>query len=464
MEEKELQSSGSDTEELLPVASADEVIEEEAPQQPAECKQQPDGEGEGQEVEVDLTAVPHPDWSFGAEAQQETACCNKRGLKGFFAIFGGLFLVCVLLLGLTFWLGDAGFKIIREVYFDRTVYVREDGTVVGTYTPGEVAEKLSASTVTVAVKTKLGSGIGSGFVYSENGYIITNYHVIESAESVQVLLGSGTAVDAEIVGYDKAADVAVLKVDAAEKLIPVKTGNSDAVLVGETVVAIGTPAEMNYAGTVTFGKISATRRLVTFSNADGTVTKKMRVIQTDTSVNPGNSGGPLANLDGEVIGVVVMKVSTQGSDIYEGLGFVLPINGVCEIADEIIQKGSFNGKNPIAEGRSLLGVTGHGVTQDYWYRSNENGTIDISPTEQAGFVQAHATGVRVISVEADSDAFGEILYGDVITRVNGLCVYSTVELIDAVNRHFAGESVTLTVARDGAELQIEVRLAEGALS
>ena len=295
---------------------------------------------------------PMPNWRFGAPdpAKEQERKERKKGMIGFFAVFGSVMLCCILLLFLTLWLGNAGFNITETVNYERTVYVREDGTVVGTYTPGEVVDLLSPSTVTVIVKGSTVSGFGSGFIYSAEGYIITNHHVIATGGDVQVMLHNGKVYDATVVGSNEAADVAVVKINADEALTPVKIGNSNTVLVGENVAAIGTPVELDYQGTATFGRVSATSRIVTFSDSDGNITKRMYVLQTDTSVNPGNSGGPLVNMDGEVIGVVVMKLMGNSQEYYEGLGFALPINGVTVIADEIIEKGSFTGTNPIAKG------------------------------------------------------------------------------------------------------------------
>jgi serine protease Do len=199
---------------------------------------------------------------------------------------------------------------------------------------------------------------------------------------------------------------------------------------------------------------------VTFSDSQGNVTKRMYVLQTDTSVNPGNSGGPLVNMDGEVIGVVVMKLMGNSQEYYEGLGFALPINGVKTIADEIIAKGSFTGFNPIAKGRLLLGIMGHSVVKDYWYKENADGTFDISMSEAEGYLQMPESGVRVVSAQSDGGAMGILKHGDIIIKADGLRVLSIDDLIDTVNRRESGYGVTLTILRDGAELDVVVNLNE----
>lgn len=383
----------------------------------------------------------------------------KHGIGFFFGIFGTVLGACVLLLLVTILTGK-GCQITENIHYDRTVYVREDGTVVGTYTPGEVVDLMTPSTVTVIVKNASVSGFGSGFIYSADGYIITNHHVIAAGGDVQVMLHDNKVYDAAIVGSNAAADVAVLKIEASQPLTPVKLGNSNAVLVGESVAAIGTPVELGYQGTATFGRVSASSRIVTFSDSQGNVTKRMYVLQTDTSVNPGNSGGPLVNMDGEVIGVVVMKLMGNSQEYYEGLGFALPINGVKTIADEIIAKGSFTGVNPIAKGRLLLGIMGHSVVKDYWYKENADGTFDISMSEAEGYLQMPESGVRVVSAQSDGGAMGILKHGDIIIKADGLRVLSIDDLIDTVNRRESGYGVTLTILRDGAELDVVVNLNE----
>ena len=279
-----------------------------------------------------------------------------------------------------------------------------------------------------------------------------------------MILPDGNAVDAVVKGYDVAADVAVLKIEA-EGLVAAEIGSSDDLLVGDRVVAIGTPAKLDYAGTATFGTVSALNRLVQIPDSStGSVSKKMRLIQTDTSVNPGNSGGPLANMYGKVVGVVVMKVSNYGGSDFEGMGFALPMDGVRRIVDEIIETGSFTGRNPIAEKRSLLGVTGHGGVAGYWYRNDpETGLVESSEVAQEGFYQMPASGIYVMEVSGNN-ARGKVLAGDVITQVNGLNVAGTQDLVGAVNRYLAGETVTLTIHRNGETVYVEVMLMEEAAS
>ena len=409
-----------------------------------------------QEKDPSVTA-----WDFGGKTASETK--TVRPLH-FFAVFGVAFAICMVLLICAVLWGDGKFEIIRNVLQERIIYVRQDDGSSGLLTPNEAADAAKKYAVSISVTTAKGNGIGSGFVYSADGYIITNYHVIEDAEAVQVILPDGKAQDATVRGYNEAADVAVLKI-AATDLVPATLGSSAELLVGDAVVAIGTPAKLDYAGTATFGTVSATRRLLALANDSGSVTKKMTVIQTDTQVNPGNSGGPLVDMYGRVVGVVVMKITDFSGTAFEGIGFALPIDGVKVIADEIIASGSFNGRNPIAEGRSLLGVTGHGGIKGLWYanEADANGSMASSETQQPGYHYMAANGVYVMGING-GNAMGKIVVGDIVLAVDGLRVSTTPELIAAVNRHYAGETVTLTVLRAGQETDVEILLYEEAWS
>ena len=399
-----------------------------------------------------------PAWDFGKEP------APKHGGTGkFFAVFGGVFALCVCLLVAALFLGDRGLRITRTLHTERTVFVREDDGTSGLLTPNEVADRVRRSTVTVVVRNAAGKAVGSGFVYDGAGHICTNYHVIEEADRIQVVLPDGRAFDAAAVGHDAIADLAVLHIDA-EGLVPVTLGSSADLLAGDAVVAIGTPYDLELAGTATFGNVSATNRLLPLADSNGTVYRKITVIQTDASVNPGNSGGPMANMYGEVIGIVVRKVVGNGAVSYEGLGFALPIDGAKVILDAIIKDGAFNGVNPLAEGRSLLGVTGYGVQAGRWYRVDPStNNVASSDEEQAGYVYAAASGVYIDAVTGANVAT-VLRTGDIITAVDGLEMSTITDVIGAVNRHYAGETVILTLYRDGSTITVQIVLSEGAVS
>ena len=421
----------------------------EATQQEAERAQEQDGE----ELEAPTEVTKPLSWDFGKKKQGSA--------KAFFAVFGAVFGACVLMLIATLFLGD-GFNIIKTLYTERVIFVREDDGTSGLLTPNEAADVVKKSTVTIVATSDTGRGIGSGFVYDENGHIVTNRHVIDGALTFQVVLPDGNAIPATLVGADEIADIAVLKVEA-EGLVPVALGSSADLLVGDDVVAVGTPAEIDFAGTATFGKVSATRRLLALYDSDGTVYRKITVIQTDTSVNPGNSGGPMADMYGKVVGIVVRKIINYGGQSFEGIGFAIPIDGAKVIVDAIIKDGVFTGDNPLAEGRSLLGITGHGGLAGMWYRSNGDGSVSSSKTQQEGYYQMPADGVYVMEASS-ANVLGKLQVGDVIVAVDGLYVSAITDIVEQINRHYAGESVTVRILRDGTELEVEVRLNEGAVS
>lgn len=202
----------------------------------------------------------------------------------------------------------------------------------GKLSVSEINDKVSPSVVAISVRRTDGSGVGTGIIKSNDGYIITNYHVVESHVSIEVVMRDGTTHTAKYIGGNELSDIAVIKVDAGE-LHAAEFGDSDALVVGEPTVAIGTPGGLEYAGTVTTGVVSAVRRDVKFHDTDGLLQKTMTLIQTSTQINPGNSGGPLINGDGQVIGINTYKI--LGTE-YEGIGFAIPINGAMNICDDII--------------------------------------------------------------------------------------------------------------------------------
>ena len=386
---------------------------------------------------------------------------EKGGARRFAAVFAVVFgLAVVLLIGAMF-LGQSGFHFVHHTETKQTVYVREYDPASGLLTPNEAADRARQYTVAVSVRTATGAGVGSGFVWSEDGYILTNHHVIENATAVQVVFASGEAVDATVVGSNADADVAVLHIDRTG-LTAAPIGQSSLLLTGDDVVAVGTPASLGFAGTATFGKVSCPARIMTFTDETNVVSKKMTLIQTDTSVNPGNSGGPLVDMYGRVVGIVVMKVMNVGGTDYEGIGFAIPIDGAVTVAEAIVRDGAFTGVNPIAAPRTLLGVAGRGLTGGKWYSDPGQESITESDTETATCTYHMPTdGIYVMTVN-DGGAVGKIEVGDIITRIDGLRMYTIYDVIAAVNRRQPGEVATVTLLRksggDYTERTVEVLL------
>lgn len=289
----------------------------------------------------------------------------------------------------------------------------------------------------VTVKSYYGGksiGTGSGFVYKiegNNGYILTNNHVIDYADSVEVLLQNGETVNANILGKDEYADLAVLSI-AKDKVLKVAAlGDSDKIYLGETVFTVGSPMGEEYSGSITKGIISAKERTV---ETEDVITK---VIQTDAAINPGNSGGPLVSLSGEVIGITSMKLA---SEQIEGMGFAIPINEAKMYASYLEQ-----GKEV---SRPYLGVSLIDVTDTYklyYYRIN----VDRSLKE----------GVAIAAIDKNSNtAKAGLEVGDVILKINNDKITSISKLRYYLYQYNIGDEVEITYNRLGKEKSVKVKL------
>lgn len=282
------------------------------------------------------------------------------------------------------------------------------------------------------------TGVGTGIVMSEEGYIVTNAHVVYDdsygkANAVQVqMYDQETTYDARIVAFDQEADIAVLQVDAKD-LVPAEFGDSSTCEVGEMVVAIGNPLGLEFQNTVTCGIISALNRQVTIN--DNTMT----LIQTDTAINSGNSGGPLINSAGQVIGINSAKMSSSyssNSATIEGIGFAIPMTEAKSIIDDLIEHG-------YVTGRPQLGISCQDVSEAVSQAYNiPVGAYIISVTENGAADQA---GLRP---------------ADVITGIQGETIATTDELNNIKNQYNAGDTVTLTVVRNGETMDVDVVLEE----
>ena len=267
-------------------------------------------------------------------------------------------------------------------------------------------------------------GAGSGVIYSEDGYIITNNHVIDGANSIKVTLYNGKTYDATLVATDAQTDVAVIKINETG-LTPVTMGSMDQVSVGSLAVAIGNPLG-TLSGTATDGIISALEREITI---DG---KAMSLIQTSASINPGNSGGGLFDQYGDLIGLVVAKSS--GSDV-EGLGFAIPVDKVESVAKSLI-------KNGYVEGRPAAGI----VIQDL---------TDSSTAMQYG---VSLTGVYITDVTGENAKKAGLQKGDMIYYVDDVKITDSAVLLKTIQEHKIGDTVTFTVVRGSDILKCDVQL------
>lgn len=281
--------------------------------------------------------------------------------------------------------------------------------------------------------TSEGQVSGSGVIISPQGYILTNNHVIEGTNSIVVELANGGQLQGKVVGSDKFADIAILKVDGQVPAVAA-LGNSDNLNSGETVIAIGSPLG-DLKNTVTVGVVSATGR--SLDTGDGYQLTDM--IQTDAAINHGNSGGPLVNLAGEVIGIntLVVRSSGSSSDTAEGLGFAVPANTARAISDQIIQKGYF--------ARPYLGIRYQWITPDI--ASVYNLSVEW--------------GAYVAQMDQNSPASqAGIRRGDIITKVGDQTLDESHSYINTLFKHSPGEKVTLEVLRGKQTRQISVTLGE----
>lgn len=294
----------------------------------------------------------------------------------------------------------------------------------------EIYKKVSPSIVSVISTMANGTGSGSGVIMSSDGYIITNNHVVEGAQSVTVQLSDGKQYEATIVGTDEQTDLAVIKVEPEEELTAAEFGNSDELQPGEYAYAIGSPGGVQFANTITGGRISAINRDVTIND------RVMTLIQTDASINPGNSGGALINKYGQVVGITSAKLSSSafGEASIEGMGFAIPINTAKEVVDELIANG-------YVVGRPSIGITGQNV-------ESADGSI---------------AGVQVYSIDSRAKAASEGLQvGDVITAVNGTPTPTMDDVNEIKEDMKAGDKITLTVYRlsTGKTLNLTVTLTD----
>ena len=280
-------------------------------------------------------------------------------------------------------------------------------------------------------QTVTGAAAGSGFVITEDGYILTNYHVIDGANSIKVTFDNGKEYTATYVGGEEKNDIAVIKVDATG-LTPVVIGKSSDMLVGEQVTTIGNPlGELTFSEST--GIISALDRSITMS--DG---RQMNMIQTDCAINSGNSGGPLFNSHGEVIGIVSAKYSSgsnSSSASVEGLGFAIPMDDVASMVSDLV-------KNGYVTGKPIMGISVDDVDESVTSYGVPQGAI-----------------IRVVTPDLCGAKAG-LQAGDIVTKIDNTDVTSASDLTSAIGNYKPGDKVTLTIFRSGETKTVEVTLEE----
>ena len=402
-------------------------------------------------------------------ASAEKAKKDRPGLKTFLFGFAGAAAACVIAL--------AGFGIVNMATADSGTAGAGEGasggtTVLGSSGNGEVtagdddatlaeqvADKALPSVVAIDVYTEQqswggmggmfgwGSGegtgeltessLGSGVVLTEDGYIITNYHVIEGSDALKVTI-EGQEYDADVVGYDASSDIAVIKAQNASGLTPIEIGDSDSLSIGEWVMTIGSPFGLEQS--VATGVVSATSRSqIMSSDSDGSTTIYTNLIQTDAAINPGNSGGALVDADGKLIGINTLITSYSGN--YSGVGFAIPVNYAMELAQQII-----DGEEPT---HAQLGVT---MT-----------TVNSQIADRYGFAVDEGAYVSSVMEGSGAEAAG-LQTGDIITSFDGQAISSADDLQLAVRSHSEGDTVEITFNRSGEDITTEVTLGSDANS
>ena len=295
--------------------------------------------------------------------------------------------------------------------------------------PSVVEIKTESVSSDVWMQQYVTEGAGSGVIVTNDGYIVTNNHVIEGASKITVTLADGSEYDAKLIGTDSMTDVAVVKINA-KGLTPATYGNSDQLAVGDLAVAIGNPLG-ELGGTVTAGIISALDRELVI---DG---KSMTLLQTDSSINPGNSGGGLFNDDGQLIGIVVAKSS--GSDV-EGLGFAIPINTAADVAQQLMDGG-------YVKGQPSTGMT-------YTESSGSSDSFGMF------FGESSPVSVYIYSIEGKNAKRAGFKSGDMVYAVDGEVIESFDDLSSIITSHKVGDRITYTIVRDGHTMDISFELEE----
>lgn len=412
---------------------------------------------------------PSPSWSEDNQAQHgymqggssttqqtqnptATMPVNAQSKKGhaipwktFLTAFCGALLACVVALGAYSVLQPGGSSTVLGGSGSTITVNGEDTTL-----PEAVSQKCLPSVVNIDVYTQTSSmgfmgmmsqssdeytesSLGSGIIISADGYILTNYHVIEDADRLQVTAAGGEY-EAKVVGTDPSSDLAVLKIDA-QNLTPIDIGSSSDLTVGEWVMALGSPYGLEQS--VSTGIVSATSRTTSAINSDSSTAVYTNMIQTDAAINPGNSGGALVDSEGKLIGINTLIASSSGSS--SGVGFAIPVDYAMNIAQQII-----DGKQP---SHAQLGVSATTVTSQLaqvYGLDADTGAYVSKVTDGSGAAQA---GIQ---------------QGDIITKLDDADITSSSDLVIEVRSHNVGDTVSVTFVRDGQEQTVQATLGSDA--
>ena len=393
--------------------------------------------------DIDATVEETADGKL-AEAPRKTDC--KTGGDVFravcvfiviFSLLGGVALTCFAFAVLIKY-GDDGDRVTSETEVTDTesgkvIFIHSDGVGEGLTAP-EIYERCADTAVSLSVElSDGGEGIGSGFIITDDGYIATAAHVINNAQNVEVILSDGKGYKAEIIGADSLSDVALLKINTDHKLPFVQLGDSESLVTGERVYAIGTPAGLSYSGSLTSGEISCAQRILPVYREEGSVLeKKIRVIQINAEVNKGNSGCPLFDSYGRVIGMITMRLG----DGFSGIGFALPAKGIEPILRSMMEGRAVDAQviAGVVELPARLGVE--------CYTDREEGVY----------------GCRVSSVGEGASAYGVLKSGDLIIQIDNRLVTAPSDISAVVEQKSAGDRVRVSIIRSGQRLAFDITL------
>ncbi|MDE1873010.1 MAG: trypsin-like peptidase domain-containing protein [Thaumarchaeota archaeon] len=299
----------------------------------------------------------------------------------------------------------------------------------------EAVEKISKSVVNIASVKMIQDqmygvfpvqGVGSGVIIDKDGYILTNYHVVDDAEKIRVTLSDSRVFNGKVVGMDPPTDLAVIKIDTKEKIPVSKLGDSSKLKVGQIVLAVGNPFGLTGGPTVTSGIVSSLNRGIQTENG------MLELIQTDAAINPGNSGGPLVNIAGEVI-----AINTANMPYAQGIGFAVPVDTAKAILEELIKKGHVS--------RPRIGITSMKITRNLerYYR------LPVSE------------GILVIQIEPSSPADNVgIRKGDIIEKIDRNKITEPSEISEYIRKKQVGDEITLAINRNGKPIQVVLQLEE----
>lgn len=327
-------------------------------------------------------------------------------------------------------------EVVQETVTEANTVSAAGFAAEGVYTRAQICEIAAPSVVGIDILSPVSywgriyeaEGSGSGVILTEDGYIATCAHVVDSATSIKVTLNDDTQYDAKLIGTDTRNDIAIIKIEA-KNLTPASIGDSDMLTVGEDVIAIGNPLG-ELRGTATSGIISALRRPVTVENVE------MELVQTDAAISPGNSGGGLFNSSGKLIGIVNAKASGDNS---EGLGFAIPVNSVLTEINDLLNYGYI-------KGRAYLGVYTQNVSlrSDYGYWRSSS----VSCVQVADIVKDSAADKAGIQV------------GDLILKIDDKTVSSNTDLSDIIQKYNAGDTAKVLIQRDGKQTELSIQFGE----